>query len=1021
MKKALSILIVALLILSAFVSCKNDVAGFTVTFDANGGKGTMATQTITGSSGKLNANEFTRDGYVFTKWNTAADGSGTTYFDKSVVSSSQDIKLYAQWSVNSYTVTFDSQGGSEPDPKTVTVTYDSAYGELPATAMEGHEFLGWFTEKKGGTKVEATTVVKIASDHTLYAHWSANTYQVTFDAQGGSAAGPITVTYGAAYGTLPETTWAEHNLLGWFMAKTGGVKVEPTTIVTTAADHTLYAHWDVQTYAIKYVLDGGTINSGEVDSYTYGVGATLPTDVTKDGYNFCGFYNNPQFSGEPVTGVSKTDAGDKTFYAKWYQPTVTFDSNGGSGTMSAQSVKYDIDTALTANAFTRDGYGFNGWNTKEDGSGDAYADGGNIKIKTDAVLYAQWYQPTVTFHKNDGSTATSTQSVLYNKATALTANSFTWSGYVFLNWNTKADGTGTAYADKEAVTLTGNLDLYAQWAIDLATTTKYQTDWNEKNGKLYSFSDNITIKGRITVTGSVTLVLPEGKKLISKKGITVVGANSLTIDGTGTLVVNDADYYDAGIGGCIDQTAGTTIINGGEIRVYGGKSGSGIGGGYGGAGGTIIINGGEVDATGGEGGAGIGGGSGGAGGNVTINGGTVYGTGNSGVSGFGVGIGAGSGSTKQGTLVIGDGLGLYGGAKEGSEAFLSAPTDKYDGYHPVYMLTKATEYVSVTFKANGGTGEDKTQAIPISIDAKLAKNTFTRDTFSFVGWAETAEGEVVYEDQGTVNISADTTFYAKWTKENEPLTLEFGSTAGKVILSNGKEKTTTLKYAINGDVVLKNIVVEDEPVEIEVPSNGKISLYSARYEQDDLNIDCTADCRVSGNIMSLIYGENFRTHEDKRTIKFDHAFHKLFFENEHISIDLTNELVLPATTLAANCYQAMFWGCKELTAVPEKFLPATELAESCYNGMFSGCKGLTDAPVLPAAILAASCYQYMFFGCTTLNSITCLATDISASNCTNSWVYGVAGTGTFTKDPSMTSWTTGRDGIPDGWTVKAEQ
>ena len=131
---------------------------------------------------------------------------------------------------------------------------------------------------------------------------------------------------------------------------------------------------------------------------------------------------------------------------------------------------------------------------------------------------------------------------------------------------------------------------------------------------------------------------------------------------------------------------------------------------------------------------------------------------------------------------------------------------------------------------------------------------------------------------------------------------------------------------------------------------------------------------------------------------------------------LTTAPVLPATTLANYCYSNMFQGCKSLTTAPE--LPSTTLAKSCYSHMFDGCSSLTSAPVLPATTLASSCYQYMFQGCTNLNYIKCLATDISATNCTNTWVNGVASTGKFVKASSMTSWTTGKSGIPTGWTVQ---
>ena len=131
---------------------------------------------------------------------------------------------------------------------------------------------------------------------------------------------------------------------------------------------------------------------------------------------------------------------------------------------------------------------------------------------------------------------------------------------------------------------------------------------------------------------------------------------------------------------------------------------------------------------------------------------------------------------------------------------------------------------------------------------------------------------------------------------------------------------------------------------------------------------------------------------------------------------LTSAPELPATTLADKCYGSMFNSCTSLTTAPA--LPATTLANNCYSDMFLSCTSLTTAPALPATTLADGCYQSMFEGCTNLNYIKCLATDISASNCTDYWVDGVSSTGTFVKDPNMSSWTTGESGIPANWTVQ---
>ena len=131
---------------------------------------------------------------------------------------------------------------------------------------------------------------------------------------------------------------------------------------------------------------------------------------------------------------------------------------------------------------------------------------------------------------------------------------------------------------------------------------------------------------------------------------------------------------------------------------------------------------------------------------------------------------------------------------------------------------------------------------------------------------------------------------------------------------------------------------------------------------------------------------------------------------------LTSAPQLPATTLAASCYNSMFSYCTNLTSAPE--LPATIVAYSCYETMFYRCTSLTSAPELPAPTLDLSCYYNMFEYCSSLNYVKCLATDISATNCTRQWLNSVAANGTFIKDSAMSSWTTGVDGIPSGWTVQ---
>ena len=170
---------------------------------------------------------------------------------------------------------------------------------------------------------------------------------------------------------------------------------------------------------------------------------------------------------------------------------------------------------------------------------------------------------------------------------------------------------------------------------------------------------------------------------------------------------------------------------------------------------------------------------------------------------------------------------------------------------------------------------------------------------------------------------------------------------------------------------------------------------------------------VSGNIMSLLYGDNF---EDENNLKFKtYVFSELFYNNRNL-VNAEN-LILPATTLADSCYYRMFNGCTGLTVAPE--LPATVLSNGCYSFMFYGCTGLTVAPELPATTLANNCYSNMFYNCSNLKHIAMLASDISATNCLYNWVKGVlSSTGIFVKHPEMTSLPSGDSGIPKGWTVE---
>ena len=175
---------------------------YALTFNASGGSVSPSSKTVTYAAVYGDLPTPTRAGYTFAGWWTAPSG-GTQVTATTTVSITSAQTLYAHWTLNTYNVTFDANGGSVSSASK-TVTYAAAYGDLPVPTRAGHTFAGWWTAASGGTQVTTSAKVSITSAQTLYAHWTLNTYNVTFDANGGSVSSVSkTVTYAAAYGDLP--------------------------------------------------------------------------------------------------------------------------------------------------------------------------------------------------------------------------------------------------------------------------------------------------------------------------------------------------------------------------------------------------------------------------------------------------------------------------------------------------------------------------------------------------------------------------------------------------------------------------------------------------------------------------------------------------------------------------------------------------------------------------------------------------------------------------------------------------
>ena len=390
-------------------------------------------------------------------------------------------------------------------------------------------------------------------------------------------------------------------------------------------------------------------------------------------------------------------------------------------------------------------------------------------------------------------------------------------------------------------------------------------------------------------------------------------------------------------------------------------------------------------------------------------------------------------------------------------------------------LITSGSFLSTPNKTNGSVITDVASgvdAIPSDeVWVALSKASNSADTFIF---------DVLDIDNnaymGTLDVKSEVIQNGKFytatitlTKQSDPLTLE-AIDAGTITIKN--PLGLVISYMKNMETRVTSTKGNTNDITISVAANDVVRFYgnNATYSTGKstyTNIQCSADCYIYGNIMSLINAEDYAT---VTKLTKNYTFAKLFKDNVHIKnheskalmlpatklimhcyyemfrscsnlttapelpattlgdncyesmfqscSNLTTAPALPATTLAKSCYKSMFSGCSNLTTTPE--LPATTLEMECYREMFSNCRRLTTAPVLPASTLKNGCYIKMFYSCSGLNSITCLATDISAEECTDEWLVDVSETGTFIKAAKMNdgqSWSEGANGIPKGWNV----
>lgn len=451
-------------------------ATHTVTYHANGAEGALpsAQTKLTGEDLILAGapENLTLAGHVFSGWNTDSLGSGTAYGPGSTYSQEADLLLYAQWEPASYTIGFDTGGGT-PEPADQLVEYNGT-ASRPATdpARDHYTFNNWY-------HFDLTTPWDfsdpVTGDDVIYAGWTPDQHLITFDgngADGGSLPADQTVDYaGLISAPTEQPTLTDKNFAGWFDASTGGEQWDFSTR-RIYGDRTIYAQWsDLPTYTVSYDgngSDGGTVPTNETFQQGSGVIIKDKGTMTRAGHTFSGWENTGGTS-YGVGAVYSTPA-DLELLAQWdiNSYTISFNTDGGTS-IDSQTVEYGSAGLQPLADPEKTGYSFDGWFDAEYSGSEWSFD---TAITDDTVLYAYWTPDTypVRYYDTlaDSGAVPADQVKTYNASLVLAGNTGNLArpGYDLTGWNTQSDGQGTNYG--LGSTYTGNtaLDLYAKWTAD---------------------------------------------------------------------------------------------------------------------------------------------------------------------------------------------------------------------------------------------------------------------------------------------------------------------------------------------------------------------------------------------------------------------------------------------------------------------------------------------------------------------------------------------------------------------------
>ncbi|MCL1837178.1 MAG: InlB B-repeat-containing protein [Treponema sp.] len=527
---------------------------YAVAFDGNGAGGTppasetapQGSSVILPGQGGLN-----KTGYSFNGWNTEADGSGTSYTAGSSYMPTGDITLYARWSPISYTVAYDSNGGTGSMSSRDHVYDEPKNLDANAFTRTGYTFNGWASQADGGgtpytDEVSVINLRDTPGTFTMYAKWNPITYSVRYDANGGSGTmADSSHTYDVPK-ALSENIFSPpgYSIFARWTIDSGGsgTSYSDKAIVnnlaeTNGAVFTLYAQWETP-FTVTFVENGGT-PVPDPQLVAYGNLANEPY-MTKANFVLDGWYTDDLFNTRWYF-YSDTVTDNITLYAKWIPTyTVTFEAYGGTPIPDPNpQLVAEGNLVIEPSYMTKADYTFDGWYKEE--SFSTKWNFNSDTVTSNIKLYAKWniIQYTVTFNTNGGAgtappaqTADTGSSITLPGGAGLSRTRFTFDG-----WSTSPSDTGTNYSAGASYTVTGDITLYARWRATISFSANGGSGTPPPSQTGYADS-YITLPGNTTGLSFAGHTFGGWNTQVDGGGANYVGGDSYPVTGDAILHAN---------------------------------------------------------------------------------------------------------------------------------------------------------------------------------------------------------------------------------------------------------------------------------------------------------------------------------------------------------------------------------------------------------------------------------------------------------------------------------------------------